>query len=1061
MKRLGGFCERTMRGTAGLHIRWPSGSLPNLGRTFGLCCLLPLSQFPGLAAPILGPSLGRVACGAPRHASEPLVLHRQHSVERRQDGPRFMELPAEPPADVGDIAIIEASRETWAPEREFDLSGSAVSITPEGETFKVQSASVPGGVPISEIGIWLDLEDDDSALIDLPFQFPFYGRTYGQVYVQSDGNLTFLFPEARSDPRTYTRAAIGPPRICPLFRDLDPSVGGRVRVDARPDAVTVSWVEVPVYSESNTGRPQTFQVTLGAGGDIEFRYGDVDVPNAVIGLFTGNANSGVDVVDWSEADGAELHSANIVAEVFVEEKALDEFAIAHSFFRGHEDAYDTLVIFNDLGIDASRYSFAHQFTVRNEVKGVGDFDVNYGTVFGSPRRLSSFVNMGPLTQYPPGPTDPIPGLLGDSMLTVLAHEVGHRHLAYPQFVDPETGEDSDLLLGRQIAHWSFFFNSEASVLEGNAIVDNGRFASPRFVTGEPSQRFAKLDQYLMGLLDPSEVPAFFLVTSPVTPRTDFRPGLRFGSAARSPEEGIEFDGVRKDLRVEDIVLKEGPRRPDWTVAQRHFRHGFALVVAEGEQPKPQSLATLQDLRRHWLAFFESNFGARASATTGVARMLHLSTWPAAGLIAGSSGSAQVEIGAPLETDFDVHLRLDTAIATIPAVVTIPAGEATVAFELEAQSAGIATLFAEAPVAGYSRAVTRLVVREDPVGLELEAGQPEQLHGVANRPATLRFRVRDSNLVHYSGVEMEFCATGYEECPAATSVTDAGGVVPIHWPFLDSASEQTLTVQIAGLPDVRLETNAVVALETPMLDPLLAANAASGAVLEDEQGFAPGSLITLAGTGLAADQQVYGTRLVPVEPEDGGEPMAPRSLPRELAGTRVSVAGVAAPLTSVSPSAVTLQVPFGVATDRARIVVTTPFGSVPAIEIPIAPVHPGIFPQRIVAGTLERASQSFQPADGLPVAGGLIALYCTGLGAVSPPGRTGRPGLDYPVQEVVARIRAWIDGETANVAGCALDNEDVGFYEVLLRLPSGLSAGSHSVWISADGQASNRVQFESR
>ena len=190
------------------------------------------------------------------------------------------------------------------------------------------------------------------------------------------------------------------------------------------------------------------------------------------------------------------------------------------------------------------------------------------------------------------------------------------------------------------------------------------------------------------------------------------------------------------MRVEDIVLKEGPRRPDWTVAQRHFRHAFALVVAEGEQPKPQSLSTLQELRREWLAYFESNFGARASIANGVAKMLHLSTWPAAGLIAGSSGSAQVEIGAPLETDFDVHLRLDTAIATIPAVVTILAGEARVAFELEGLSPGTATLFAEAPVAGYSRAVTRLVVREDRVGLELEAGQPEQLYGVANRPADI-------------------------------------------------------------------------------------------------------------------------------------------------------------------------------------------------------------------------------------------------------------------------------------------------------------------------------------
>ena len=327
---------------------------------------------------------------------------------------------------------------------------------------------------------------------------------------------------------------------------------------------------------------------------------------------------------------------------------------------------------------------------------------------------------------------------------------------------------------------------------------------------------------------------------------------------------------------------------------------------------------------------------------------------------------------------------------------------------------------------------------------------------------MRFRVRDNNLVHYSGVEMELCATGYEDCPAATAVTDGRGVALIHWPFVDSVSEQTLTVQIAGLPDVRLETDAAVALETPMLDPLMAANAASGAVLGEGQGFAPGSLITVSGIGLAAEEQVYGTRLLPIEPEDGGDPLpAPPSLPRELAGTRVSVGGVAAPLTSVSPLAVTLQVPFGVATDRARIVATTPFGSAPAIEIPIAPVHPGIFPNRIVGGTLEGSPPEFRPVDGLPVAGGAIALYCTGLGAVSPPGRTGRPGLAHPLQEVVARIRAWIDGESAGVAACALDTEEVGFYKILLRLPSGLSAGSHSVWISADGQASNRVRFESR
>ena len=36
-----------------------------------------------------------------------------------------------------------------------------------------------------------------------------------------------------------------------------------------------------------------------------------------------------------------------------------------------------------------------------------------------------------------------------------------------------TGATSDALLGRDDAHWSFFFNSDASVMEGNDIEDQG------------------------------------------------------------------------------------------------------------------------------------------------------------------------------------------------------------------------------------------------------------------------------------------------------------------------------------------------------------------------------------------------------------------------------------------------------------------------------------------------------------------------------------------------------------------------------------------------------------
>ena len=79
----------------------------------------------------------------------------------------------------------------------------------------------------------------------------------------------------------------------------------------------------------------------------------------------------------------------------------------------------------------------------------------------------------------------------DTPLLVLAHETGHLWLTRALFRDAAT--TSDALLGRQLAHWSFFMNSSASFLEGNEIQDLGRW----FQTTAASVRYSPLDQYLM------------------------------------------------------------------------------------------------------------------------------------------------------------------------------------------------------------------------------------------------------------------------------------------------------------------------------------------------------------------------------------------------------------------------------------------------------------------------------------------------------------------------------------------------------------------------------------
>ena len=50
----------------------------------------------------------------------------------------------------------------------------------------------------------VSLSDDDSRKVDLGLSFPFYGTSYSEVYVNSDGNLTFgalVVPRADRPPR--------------------------------------------------------------------------------------------------------------------------------------------------------------------------------------------------------------------------------------------------------------------------------------------------------------------------------------------------------------------------------------------------------------------------------------------------------------------------------------------------------------------------------------------------------------------------------------------------------------------------------------------------------------------------------------------------------------------------------------------------------------------------------------------------------------------------------------------------------------------------------------------
>src|ERR1035438_7833948 len=151
--------------------------------------------------------------------AEVLFLHRQ--AERARATP-FRPLAAAPAAastnrDIGNVAIIENTDGVVETLNQFDLDNATLTFTPAaGGTPRYRYAvSGPGydngaadqGSPVVALG------DDDSRQFALPFTFPFYGATYRQVFLNSDGNLTFTAAESRSEERSVGRMTGGPPRI--------------------------------------------------------------------------------------------------------------------------------------------------------------------------------------------------------------------------------------------------------------------------------------------------------------------------------------------------------------------------------------------------------------------------------------------------------------------------------------------------------------------------------------------------------------------------------------------------------------------------------------------------------------------------------------------------------------------------------------------------------------------------------------------------------------------------------------------------------------------------------
>ena len=184
-------------------------------------------------------------------------------------------------------------------------------------------------------------DDSSSGPINLGFDFHFFGTVYNSVFINNNGNLTFLSGFGEFNPEGFP---ISPRKIiAPFWADVDTRDGhGNVWYKIEDNTLIVIWDQVG-YFDTRGDKRNTFEVAIsdgnnpvmGAGINIVFCYGDMQwtsgfatgsntgfggipatvganagdgVRSFLVGRFDrpgedydgpNGANDGVDFLDWS------------------------------------------------------------------------------------------------------------------------------------------------------------------------------------------------------------------------------------------------------------------------------------------------------------------------------------------------------------------------------------------------------------------------------------------------------------------------------------------------------------------------------------------------------------------------------------------------------------------------------------------------------------------------------------------------------------------------------------------------------------------------------------------
>jgi uncharacterized protein (TIGR03437 family) len=214
-----------------------------------------------------------------------------------------------------------------------------------------------------------------------------------------------------------------------------------------------------------------------------------------------------------------------------------------------------------------------------------------------------------------------------------------------------------------------------------------------------------------------------------------------------------------------------------------------------------------------------------------------------------------------------------------------------------------------------------------------------------------------------------------------------------------------------------------------LSPIGVVNAASSAPFT--AGIAPGEFLTLYGTNLASELQVA--------------PGIP--FPNTLGGVQVKISGLAAPIYYVSPTAVSVIVPYAVTGSIAQIQVISNGTASNTVSMFVNKTNPGVFTQNstgLGASAVIHLDGSLVTSSNPAKIGETVSLFLTGLGAVNPLVPDGSAGPSDPLSQATNPITVDVGGIAATVSYVGLAPQLAGLYQINFTVPAGVTAGDRNL-----------------